>query len=481
MKSAKVVGWDWDVKSGRDIWFGDLQTMFGIAADTYTGKVEDFRRRVHPDDRELVWRAVADARQSRSAYVSTFRLLREDGTVRWVSANGQFYYADNGEPVRMLGIAHDITERTLTEEARRESEGRFQLMADAAAVMLWMTGPDKLCNYLNRSWLDFTGRSKDDELGDGWMETVHPDDLNNCWGTYAGAFDRREPFRMECRVRRHDGVYRWVLCTGVPRLTASGEFVGYVGSSIDITEHKLATDGLAGLSRKLMEAHESERTRIAKELHDDVGQRMALFTMELERLGQMFSHQRPTAELGICVRELCSRAIDLEKSIQAISHRLHSSKLEFIGITVAAAAFCRELCKLRQVEIDFHHEGIPRNLPKEIALCLFRVLQEALNNAVKHAGVSHFTVALAARRGELQLEVADKGTGFDIESAIGSHALGIIGMKERLSLVKGRLLIDSQRGVGTTLRARVPLGQGPWEILDPERARFHAVEQTDPA
>jgi PAS domain-containing protein len=123
LEAGKAVGWDWDVRSGRDVWFGDLQTMFGIPGDRYEGFVEDFRRRVHPEDRELVWRAVADARQNRTVYRANFRLVWPDGTVRWAAACGQFYYATNGEAVRMLGIAADITAQDHRGQAARKPSG----------------------------------------------------------------------------------------------------------------------------------------------------------------------------------------------------------------------------------------------------------------------------------------------------------------------------------------------------------------------
>jgi signal transduction histidine kinase len=292
--------------------------------------------------------------------------------------------------------------------------------------------------------------------------------------TYTHAFDRREPIRIEYRLRRHDGAYRWVLNTGVPRFTSSGAFAGYIGSCVDVTEHKRAQEALSGLSRKLMEAQESERARIARELHDDVGQRMALLAIELERLRQTFRRPRATSEMGLHVRELCGRAVDLGKDIQALSHRLHSSKLEYMGITVAAAGLCKDLCKRQRVQIDFSHDGVPTDLPKEVALCLFRVLEEALTNAVKHASVSHFAVGLRGSADEIQLEVVDRGVGFDVDAVPGSQGLGLISMQERLNLVNGGIVIESRRGVGTTIRARVPLRSAGNEAVDPETSAIAA-------
>jgi PAS domain S-box-containing protein len=143
-----------------------------------------------------------------------------------------------------LFIARDITERKRTEAELRESEARFRLVADNAPVMIWMSGTDKLCSYFNKPWLDFTGRSIDRELGNGWAEGVDPEDLQRCLDTYIQAFDRREAFRMEYRLRRHDGEYRWVLDIGVPRFNPDGSFAGYIGSCIDVTEQRRAQEQL---------------------------------------------------------------------------------------------------------------------------------------------------------------------------------------------------------------------------------------------
>ena len=454
VEAGKCVGWDWDVKTGRDRWFGDLQTMFGIQSDTYYGHIEDFRRRIYPEDQELVWKAVADARQNREPFIAEFRVLRLDGTVRWITERGQFYYGANGDAVRMLGMAVDITERKQAEQVLRESEERFRLVANTAPVMIWMSGTDKLCTYVNQPWLEFTGRPLEAELGNGWAESVHPEDLNRCMDTYTQAFDRRESFQMEYRLRRHDGEYRWLSDIGVPRFNPDHSFAGYIGSCTDVTERKLAEESLADVGRKLIEAHEEERTWIARELHDDVNQRMALLAIELDRWNQQLP---PSAvEFHDHIHHASQRLSDIATDIQALSHRLHSSKLEYLGLVAAAKSFCKELSEQQKVEIDFSHTAIPRSVPKEISLCLFRVLQETLQNAVKHSGVRHFKVELRGTEGEIQLTVSDLGVGFDPQDAIHRRGLGLISMRERMQLVSGEISIKSQPGSGTTIHARVP-------------------------
>jgi PAS domain S-box-containing protein len=486
-----------------------------------------------------------------------------------------------------LALAALVEEHKQDVQILRESEKRFRLVADTAPVMIWMSGTNKLCTYFNTQWLNFTGKSIESEVGNGWAEGAHPEDLKTCLQTYRAAFDRRESFNMVYRLRRYDGEYRWVQDFGVPRFNQEGSFAGYIGSCVDITERTLAeaalrenedklrllldstaeaiygidlegrctfcnpaclralgyeragdllgknmhqlihhtridgtafpeedcrltramrdgegvridnevlwkADGtsfpaeywshpqrkgqkvvgavaafiditerkaaeevLASVSRRLIGAQEQERTRIARELHDDIGQRLALLTIGLERMRQSASEL--PLELLDRLEELSTQSSELAADVQSLSHELHSSKLEYLGVTTAMRGFCKEFAAQQKANISFAHDEIPREVPKEVSLCLFRILQEALKNAVKHSGVRHFDVELRYLSGAIHLSVHDSGSGFDVQESMNTQGLGLVSMTERLKLVNGLLTIDSQPHSGTTIHARVPL------------------------
>jgi len=227
---------------------------------------------------------------------------------------------------------------------------------------------------------------------------------------------------------------------------------------LEVAERKLAEEALSEANRRLIKAHEEERARIARELHDNINQRVALLALQLDRLSQ----DLPASAAGLKdeIKEANKQISELGDDIQALSHRLHSSKLEYLGLKAAVAGYCKELSDRHGVEIDFHSEGIPRELPHEISLCVFRVSQEALQNATKHSGSRRFEVSLIGALNGVNLTVRDSGTGFDPEGALKGSGLGLISMKERMKLVGGELSIKSQPQLGTTIYARVPVSLG---------------------
>jgi PAS domain S-box-containing protein len=350
-------------------------------------------------------------------------------------------------------------ERVNVESARRADEVRFHLIADSAPVMLWVAGTDTLCTYFNRGWLQFTGRTLEEEVGQGWTHGVLPEHFQRCVETYEAAFARREPFTMEYQRRRHDGQYRWVLDNGVPRVGPDGAFAGYVGSALDITDLKTARSMLADFGQRLIEAHEAERTRIARDLHDDIGQRLAVLTIDLDSVGGLMPTGK--SDLARRIRTASTRAIELARDVQALSHRLHSSKLDHLGLVSASAGLCREQSAQHGIPVEFTADGLPERVPPNIALCAFRVLQEAVGNALKHGHSDVVRVSLRGTAAEIRLEVTDDGQGFDAVAAMREGGLGLISMHERIGLVHGRIGIESRPGSGTRVHAEIPLTAAP--------------------
>ena len=216
----------------------EFSRMFGYEADEVLGQA--LNDLIVPEaDHEKSKQFTRQLKQGRQVEVETVR-RRKDGSYVHVSLLAVPVMTASGEQAANFAIYRDITERKRSEERLRESEARFQAMADKAPVMIWTTGTDGLCNYFSKPWLDFTGKTMEQEVGMGWIQGVHPDDVQGCFDGFLPKFEERKAFRMEYRLRRADGEYRWVMESGVPRYTPGGEFTGYIGSNIDITDLKLA-------------------------------------------------------------------------------------------------------------------------------------------------------------------------------------------------------------------------------------------------
>ena len=461
VESGKSVGWEWNLRTDRGSWFGDLQTVFGISSDLCIARMEDCYRYVHPEDRQSVAKAIAEAKQSRKNYASEFRVIRSDGTVRWVSGIGKFYYGSKGEPERMLGIATDITERQHAEAAMRESEDKLRLLIDSIPEAMYGLDLEGRCTFCNPTCIRALGYQRVDEvLGKNMHSLIH---------------HTREDGTMlpeeECRILRAIRNGEEVHVDDEVLWRANGtsfsaeywahperrgqEIVGAVVTFIDITQRKITEATLKNVNRRLIEAQEQERTRIARELHDDIGQRFALVTNELEQLRRECSEL--PREIRSHVDDLQKQTFELARDIQSLSHKLHSSKLEYLGLAAAIRSFCKEFGEQQKVDVHCETQDLPVPVPPDISLCLFRVLQEALHNAAKHSGVRRFDVQLWETEDQVSLAVIDHGTGFDAEEAKHGPGLGLISMEERLKLLKGTLSVESHPKCGTTVRALVPL------------------------
>jgi PAS domain S-box-containing protein len=428
--------------------------FIGYTEEEVSGK--SVRSLTHPDDWPRFSQRLGQALTDGNGFQGLEnRCLHKTGKVLHGECSASLIRDAHGKGLYFVAEVLDITERKRANQDLIESEERFRLVANSAPVLIWMSGTDKLCTFFNKCWLDFTGRTVEQELGEGWAQGVHPADLEHCLSTYSGAFDARVDFEMEYRLRRHDGKYRWIVNYGVPRVESDGTFCGYIGSCVDITERKLNAESLEELSGRLIAAQEQERGRIARELHDDFSQRLALLGIGLSRLCK----NRPESEEEerTVVRELWNRTQEISSDVHRLSHQLHSSKLEHVGLGPALMGLCEEISEKYGIQVEFTDRGVASEIPKDVALCLFRVTQEALNNVVKHSRAQQAQVELCKAQDEIRLQIVDAGAGFDVARSHTDVGIGLIGMRERLRLVGGRLSVQSAPLRGTAILAEVPV------------------------
>ena len=260
-----------------------------------------------------------------------------------------------------------------------------------------------------------------------------------------------ETLRTEDDRWDREGRVYWSHWEVRPWRTAEGAVGGILILAENIACRKQMQETLASMSRKLIESQEQERARIGRELHDDINQRLAMLSVGLEAL------QRTPYEFQNRLQELRRELWQISNDVQALSHDLHSSKLEYLGAIAGMKGWCKEVCQRHKVEITFEND-FRQSLPLAIGLPLFRVLQEAVSNAIKHSGEKSIEVKLRETAGELHLVVRDSGAGFDCKAALRGKGLGLTSMKERIRLVNGTIAIDSEPKGGTTIHVRVPLG-----------------------
>jgi len=396
---------------------------------------------IHPEDKldfAEKWRAALTQGES---FEAEARVRRADGCYRWFlirtlplreTEGGISRWYGTNLDIEDLKRAHEeITERKRVEERLRESEARFQAMADTAPVLIWMTGTDALCNYFNKPWLEFTGRGMEQEVGMGWVEGVHPDDVQGCFDGFLPAFHARKPFRMQYRLRRADGEYRWVIESGIPRYTGGGEFAGYIGSNIDITELKRAEEERERLRRAQTElAHMNRVTtmgELAGSIAHEIKQPIAAAHTNAQTCLRWLKRDQPDVQEA---REALSRIIqDVTRASEIINRiRVLFKKGEPVREWVDVNEVIREMVSLMRSEagrrgISIHTE-LATVLPHIRAdrVQLQQVFMNLMLNGIDAIDEGNVAGDLTIKSqqnsdGQVLVSVSDTGIGLPAERA----------------------------------------------------------------
>jgi len=467
-QAAGIGGFERDVRTGIVTWSKDSEPMYGLQPGTFDGTTTAFfQNLIHPDDQTRVMDLVERALKTGQQTTGEWRVVWPDGSIHWIASHWQVFMDESGEPSRMLGVNMDVTERKRTEEvladvnrtleaqavllqSREELLKTFVKHVPAAVAMLdcdmrYLQVSDRWCaDYLVDS-SQLLGRSHYEIFSD----------LPERWRQVYRRCLEGETLRAEEDRWDRAGGTTWHRWETRPWQNHDGVPGGILIFSEDITHRKQMEVALLEMSHRLIEAQEQERNRIARELHDDIGQRLSLLAVELDQL-----HLEPpeSPELLNRMGDLQQQASEIATDIQALSRELHSTRLDNLSPFVAMRDLCHDMGEQLKVKIDLKSHDLPSSVPPEISLCLFRVLQEALSNSVKHSGGQQVDVGVWGTSDEIHLSVSDSGVGFDTQAAKVGRGLGLVSMEERLKLVKGTLSIESQLNRGTTVHARVPVG-----------------------
>jgi len=352
----------------------------------------------------------------------------------------------------IAGVFADTIERSVSDRLLRESEERLTLAAETAGAGFWTLDVGTGAIWATAKLKELFGLEPVDALDvTTFLAIVHPEDRELVRRAIE-AMTLGKEIKEEYRIVPSSGTFRWVMSRGGRRVFAVDGRSLLMGITFDITERRKNEEALRTLGSRLIAAQEEERRRIARELHDDVCQQLAFIAIGLQEL-----KSNPAERLKE-IEKLSEETTRLATDVQTLSHQLHSSKLDYLGLVPAIRGLCREISEHQQAEIHFTERNVPKSVPPDVALALFRITQESLHNALKYSGVRDFTVRMKGTRTQIELIISDNGAGFDMTQAERGCGLGLISMRERILAVKGTLSIESQPMHGTKVSVHVPLG-----------------------
>lgn len=464
-QTGKVGVWDWDIRADSVSWTESVYTMHGVEPGGFDGSVESFASLVHPDDREFVQGRIERALSGTEPYEIEFRVAKPSGGIGWLYTNA-LVLSDTDGPCRMIGATIDITGRKLAEQ----ESARFAAIVDSSRDAIISKDLTGIIQSWNKGAERLFGYQPDEVIGKS-VTVLIPADRAHEEVRILERLNRGEYIDHYETIRRHkDGTLLDISLTVSPVFDANGKITGASKIARDITERRRAAAALRDreIMQRLVEAQEAERHRIARDLHDHLGQQLTALRLKLQSIRSKCADDPVLAGEVDETQRYASR-IDMD--INYLAWELRPTELDHLGLNDALASFVREWSNTYGIPAEFHAMIGPHGrLHPELETNLYRIVQEALNNILKHAEASSVSVLIDGRTEQISLIIEDDGHGFmpnaGRRNGTGGKGLGLVGMRERTALLGGTLEIESTPD-GTTVFARVPIrfaetnGDGP--------------------
>jgi PAS domain S-box-containing protein len=489
-QAANIGSWDWDILTNNLTWSEQIEPMFGFSAGDFGGTYEAFLDCVHPEDRQFVVDSVDASIKKGDDYKIEHRIIWPDDTVRWVSENGNVIRDENGRAIRMLGIVQDITEHKLAEQqienlAKFPSENPNPVLRIAKDGTIIYSNQSSLpilelwhCREGERisgKWYGLisialdSGEPRETEAEfEGTIYSLTCAPIKDADFVNVYALDITERKRAEEALRRARDELEHRVQDRTTELIKANEQLSQKIEELEQAEEALrksesallkSQDNLRFLAGRLISVQEEERRRLARNMHDDLTQRLALLAIEAGKLEQQLkSSPGPFREK---LRQIKEQIVNLSVNVHDISRQLHPAILDDLGLVDAIKSECTSFSKREGITVGYEPMNIPASMPKDVALCIYRVIQESLRNIAKHANVKQAEVLLTGTDEGIRLCIKDKGVGFDMTSVHGKGGLGLASMEERVRLIHGEFSIQSQSGQGTVIELRIPLPRRP--------------------
>lgn len=506
---ASFGSFEWDISTNHVTWSDELYHIYGATPATFDQTLEAFLEYVYPDDRERVAEVVQSTLHSGTSYATEERIVRPDGEVRVLATFGEVVRNEHGQPIKVVGSCQDITERKKVEEALRESEARYRLLSEEREIRnielqqviatreqveqelraseekfakAFYASPDAISLTLlkegiiaeiNEGFQQMSGYTPQEVVGKHWEEIkawIEP----KVRKSVARSLLRGHAIRdIPCDYRMKSGEVRQCLLSA-EKVEIGGQTYG-LAVVRDITERKAAEEALREseanykalyeeveaarqrlehLSRRLVRVQEQERRRIALELHDEVGQLLTVLKLSLETVN-LESPERVEQKLA----EAKTLIDTLAAEVRNLSLNLRPSMLDDLGLWPTLQWYVDRFSGQTAIHVHLEQDGAKRHrFSGEVETTAFRIIQEALTNAVRYAETDEVVVGVYVEDDHLRIDVRDEGAGFDPEQVLQAHETGgLSGMRERARLVGGTVTITSQPTMGTHIRAYLPL------------------------
>jgi PAS domain S-box-containing protein len=444
------IGAPWHYVSPR------IEETLGFTPDEWRADPMIWYRQIHPDDRDRVNAEEEDAGSDGQSFVSEYRIIARDGRTVWLRDEAEFIPSPGGGPGLMRGLMHDITERKLLEDGLRESLDRLRLVTSATNDAMWdwdLIGDEHSWNdRFDAMWGHDS--SREPPSVEAWAAKLHPDDRQRVAASFMAAVtgDASE-WSDEYRFIRPDGSIGYVFDRGVVLYNAQGERSRIMGVMLDVTERRGSEEERRQLLAHQVAAQEDERRRIADDIHDDSIQAMTAVGIRLATLGKQITDERAAETLSRV-------AVSVESAIGRLRHlmfQLRPRVLDEEGIGPTLRIVLSQMAEDEGLVYRFDDQLVEEP-PKEARAILYRIAQEALANARKHAGGTEVEVILGERDRGFFVRVGDQGSGFDaaVLTASPTGHMGLSSMRERAEMAGGWWRVDSAPGRGTTVECWIP-------------------------
>lgn len=432
---------------------------------------------IYPEDRDHILQAIDRSLNEHKPINVEYRITVDDDTIKWINSSGRPYFKSNGEPDRILGVSFDITERKTFENDRLRSKERLISAIDIAGLGFYEMGEDGHIGFLDDRMFAFIGISPADETEPRqfWMEHIHQDDIQFVQSVIRKVLEEGvDRFELDYRYMHPERGLTWMHhLSRVLTRNDKGHAIRVIGVMQDITKQKQAENilrenretlrnnqkDLQRLTGKLIAIREEELRGLSRELHDDLTQRLASIAIETGKL-ELQSHameQVLPEDFIQIISSIKNQLIATSEDVHRIARQLHPTILDDLGLVRAMESEIAAITNRDNLEINFSQKDIPKNIPKDISLCIYRIMQEGLKNIIRHANINTCEVYLQTVNTTLNLIIKDCGVGFDNVEVRRRHGLGLSSMRERVQLVRGDFAIESFPGLGTTLQVRIPL------------------------